>query len=298
MQKIIIKKSVYLWVAILYLTNSCSIDEGGPTGPSGAAPVAEGIEARADNLPWKAFNYSAFLCGKQITLTGLDTANGTITITLNDTVVGKPYELNTTSAHWATYTPNNSNDIYTTYSHPLAGGIVVLSQFDKDSMIVSGSFIFYAYNLRTKKTITISEGTFSNISYTKESYPTSGIRAYVGGKLWTATTAQGTISDSAITIQGENTKGEQVFIKICNLFQNTYSLNSKSCHMAHYIASSSDPIPFYTNSSPDVDGKVVISSISVDSVVQGSFVMSMYRASDKKTVQITQGLFNGIKLRR
>jgi hypothetical protein len=298
MQKHTIKKIIYLGVVMLCIGYRCSVDEGGPTGPSGSQPVTEGIEAKVADQSWKAFNYSAYLCGKQITLTGLDSANGTITITLNDTVVGRTYELSTTSAHWATYTPSNTGDLYTTYSHPQAGGMVVLSQFNKDSLIVSGSFIFYAYNLRTKTTITISEGDFSNISITKESYPTSGMRAYIGGKLWTSATAIGTISDSAITIRGENANGEQIYFHICNVLQDIYALNSQSCHWARYIAGSSDTIPYFSNTSSAVNGKVVISNISADSVVQGSFVVSMYRASDKKTVQITQGLFNGIKLHR
>ncbi|MEJ5265918.1 MAG: DUF6252 family protein [Bacteroidales bacterium] len=297
MQKVLTKCLAYLAVAFILFGNSCSIDEGGPTGPTGSKSVTEGIEARVDSAVWKAFNYSAFLCGKQLTIMGLDSTNGKLTITLNDTVAGKTYDLNTVSAHWATYQPNNSNDIYTTFSHPLAGGMVFLSLFNKDSLIVSGSFIFYAYNPRTKRTITISEGDFANISYTKETYPTSGIRAYIDGKLWNATTSQGTINDDGITLQGTNAGGEQLFFKICNRLKDTYALNSQSCHMVRYIVSSTDTVPFFSNSSPYVDGKFVISDISTDSVAQGSFILSVYRPNDKKTVQITQGIFSGIKLR-
>ncbi|MGC8802811.1 MAG: DUF6252 family protein [Bacteroidales bacterium] len=298
MQKNKIKRTVSILIVSLLIGYSCSIDEGGTTGPEGAKPVTEGIEARIDSAPWKAFNYSAYLCGKQITLTGLDSANGNITITLNDTLAGKTYDLNTTSAHWATYMPNNSTDLYTTYAHPLAGGMVFLSAFNKDSMTISGSFIFYAYNLRTKKTITISEGDFSNISLTSETLPASGIRAYVGDKLWTTSTAHGTLTDENITIQGENAKGEKLFIKICSRLKENYILNEQTCHVASYLASSTDTIPYLTNSSPTVNGKVVISDITADSLIRGSFILSVYRPNDNKNIQITQGVFHGIKLHR
>lgn len=298
MQKNTIKRTAGMLIISLFIGYSCTLDEGGSTGPEGAKPVTEGIEARVDSAPWKAFNYSAYLCGKQITLMGLDSTNGTITITLNDTVSGKTYDLNTTSSHWATFTPNNSADLYTTYAHPLAGGMVFLSAFNKDSMTISGSFIFYAYNPRTKKTITISEGDFSNISFTSETLPTSGIRAYVEGKLWTTTTVQGTLNDENMTIQGENAKGEKLFIKICSRLKDNYILNDHTCHLASYLASSTDTLPYLTNSSPFVNGKVVISDISADSLIRGSFILSVYRPNDKKSIQITQGVFNGIKLRR
>ncbi|MCX7987326.1 MAG: DUF6252 family protein [Bacteroidales bacterium] len=291
-------KNFLLYGAFFFIMYSCTIDEGGNAGPPGADSVTEGIEAKVDNTPWKAFNYSGYLCGKQLTITGLDSALGNITLTINDTIIGKTYELNSSSSHWATYIPSNSTDIYTTYSNLYAGGIVYLSSFSKDSLVASGSFIFYVYNNRTKKTITISSGGFTNVSYTKENYPSSGIRAYIGGKLWTSSISKGKISNEFITIESENTKGEKLYFKICSRFKGTYALNSNNCNIAMYYTASNDTIPYLSSDSPVVDGKMVVTEITSDSLAQGSFICLLYRASDKKFVQITQGVFNGIKLSR
>ncbi len=276
---------------------SCSKDDNNSisSNKNPIGSITEGIEAKVDTHTWKAFNYEATVCGKQIYISGLDSALGQITITINDTILGT-YDLNTTSNHWATYSPKNSSDIYTTFSNPNDGGILNLSMFDKDTLIISGSFIFYVYSPQSKKTITISSGAFANINLKKENYPTTGFRAYIGNKLWTSTMTWGIITNDSIQITGSNSQGEQITFKICNRLKNSYLINAQSCHYARYITSTTDNSPYLSNSSSLMNGKFIIENISTDSIIQGSFIVSVYRPSDKKTIHITRGLYNGIKL--
>jgi hypothetical protein len=283
-------------IALLFIA-SCSKDKDSTTPNNGAGILKEGIEAKIDSNSWKAFNYSAFLCGKQLTLTGLDTSLGTISITLNDTALAA-YDLNIQSDNWATYIPHNSLSIYNTFSNPLDGGTVCLSNFNKDSMYISGSFIFYMYDILSKTEKVITQGAFSNISVTRETFPTSGLRAYVDGKLWTPSLCIGKIDDKKITILASDNRGQKLYLEICNTLAGTYVLDYNSCHYAKYTVSAADSIPYYSNSLKNLIGKVVISKISNDSLASGNFILSVYQPISKKYIQLTQGLFNGIKLQK
>lgn len=255
--------------------------------------LKEGIEAKIDSLKWKAFNYSASLYGKQLVIYGLDTSLGTFTIVLNDTIL-KSYELNSSSASWSMYiTPHN--DVYTTYSNTLAGGLVLLNKFNQDSMIISGTFIFYVYNANLNRTRTISLGTFANINVSKELHTMGSMKMQIDNKLWSPSVVKTLLTDDDILIYASDAQGQSVEIKICSRYKGSYVIDKNSCHYAKYIINNSDSIPYFTNSHLIGSGYVRIHNIAADTTISGSLTLTLYRKKDRKVKIISWGFFNGIK---
>ncbi len=291
----------FVFVVSLFALVNCSVDdESKESGPDNyVREITEGMAAKIDSNQWQAFNYSAVLRNKQIIITGLDTMSHIISITLNDTISNNTYELNNHSMHWATYTPS-SNDIYTTFGNAYAGGMVYLKEFNHDSMFISGSFIFYAYNSKLKKTITITQGSFQKMSITNEAVSSNTIKMKIDGTVFTSKSTNAVLTDEYIDISAANERGTTLNIKIYSRLKGNYLLNNLSLHKAsiNYLAGANDSIPYSTADGTTYGGMVILANpFTTDSLINGSFILTLYRNSDKKSIVITEGIINGVKIK-
>mgnify|MGYP000953711842 CR=1 FL=1 len=291
---------ISFFIAIIILGVSCSIDDDSQLPETkGVKNITEGgMKAKIDSISWKAFNFSATIYGKQLIIYGLDSVNGSITIHLNDTIKGQPFYINYQYPNWAYYSSGNNNEIYTTFSNNLAGGSLFIDEFNRDSAYISGSFIFYLYNGKYKRTIKVREGIFNKISYTVDKNFTKGLRMYMNNKNWQPTTVNAIINNDGIIIKGQDTNGRMISINLLSRLKGVYILNSSSQHYAKYITSFNDTTYYSSFSGLSSAGCIVVSDITNDSIISGSFILSLCRKFDNSTINFTEGMFLGLKLQK
>jgi hypothetical protein len=295
----LIKTSAFLTLVITFYLTACQPDSGDELIPPGSEPAKEitlGMEAKINGkAAWKAVNYRAAINGNRIVIKGFSDSLGAIAITLLDTSVGS-YDLYQTTGHYATYV-NDSNyfDLYTTYSNIKAGGLVIISEINKDSSFISGSFNFYVYNKKENRTYSISQGSFIKVPYTVEKAIVVGIIAKTNDSLnWKESLGNhGIIADHFVSISGMASDSSKISFTIYNNTYGTYNLNSNTTHFGLYIRNNKDT--FSTQFGNSSGGMVQIEKITKDSLASGSFVFTVSKKNGD-IVNITEGVFKEIKL--
>ena len=288
--------------SLLLYFSACTPEDNELIIPPGSEPSKEismGMEAKINNRKWNAVNYKATVTSRRIVIRGKSDSLGSITITLLDTAAGT-YYLNPTSGNYASYTDTiNYLDIYTTYSSVRAGGLVIISKYNKDSSFVSGNFNITVYNKKLNKYITISQGSFVKVKFTVDKPLVTGISAKTKDSLaWTASAGvDGRISDRFISITGSSRDSSKLTFCIYNNLPGTYTLNNTSMHFATFLPAKPDTNLYQTKLGVSSCGMIVIDKISKDSVISGSFVFSLAR-KDGVIINISDGVFKEIKLRQ
>jgi hypothetical protein len=298
--KTLIKISIFLGLSIIIYITSCSPDDNDEIIAPGSEPSKEinlGMEAKINDSIWKATNYSAVITDKRIVIKGYSNSLGNINIVLLDTALNT-YYLNPTSGHYATYTcDSNFIDLYSTFSSVKVGGLVILSEINRDSSFVSGNFNFAVYNKKEDKTYTISQGSFIRVKYTVENSISTGIVAKTNDSVaWKDAGREGIIDDRFISVTGVTSDSGLISFSIFNNIPGTYSLNNNSIHFGQYRHNKSDSALYSTKIGISSTGMVVISEITKDSLASGSFVFTACKKNGS-IANITEGIFKEIKLR-
>lgn len=150
-------KKVGLVLLAMMLIMSCDEDD--------IAELLPSMSATIDGTDWSASIRSTVSTDDVIVITGTSTVGEVIAVTVLGTSEGT-YELSLTdqecSALYKATVNASTDDTYVS-----ATGTVVITELDTSSKKVSGTFSFtMLQGLST--TMTISEGEFSNLSYTEQ----------------------------------------------------------------------------------------------------------------------------------
>lgn len=171
--------------------------------------VTGDFKAKIDGSQWVANKVAgASRMGGLINITGLSTDKRIITMTLTDNGVGS-YTLDDVQMNvGALLDSNEANPIaFATNqsSNPAeAGGTVNITALDATSKKISGNFSFKVFRALDGMKHTVTEGTFSNLTYTTTLPPlnsTDTFRVKIGGTSWTPHMVTGI----AATIPGMST---------------------------------------------------------------------------------------------
>ncbi|HOT14752.1 MAG TPA: DUF6252 family protein [Bacteroidales bacterium] len=286
-----------LYVALSTMVLACCTPEEGedlvdPNNPP-AKEIEYGMEAKIGKTSWKAVNFSIQMIGKNLIISGTSDTMGTITIHLQDTAVGT-YYLNPASGNYAFVADTISDALGYTFGNSLAGGAVIINKVDRDSLTISGNFIFTAYNGVRHTTTTYSQGSFINIPYSETSLPKKGMISYINNKKVTADSVKAGIAKDEIMFMAYF-GNDEIGIDIKNVFKGNYPLGKEYAHLARYNTIG-DTILYTTKDNNYVGGIVSITNITKDSLASGSFVFTVYRAKDRKIMNFNRGIFNDIKL--
>lgn len=289
------KKILYVALTAMVLA-CCTPEEGGdlvdPNNPP-AKEIEYGMEAKIGKTSWKAVNFDVQMIGKNLIISGKSDTMGSITIHLHDTAIGT-YYLNPTSGDYAFVADTISDALSYTFGNSLAGGAVIINKVDRDSLTISGNFIFTAYNGVRNTTTTYSQGSFINIPYSESSLSKSGMISYINNKKVAADSVKAGITKDEIKLMAYF-GNDEIGIDIKNVFKGIYPLGKEYAYFAQYKIIG-DTILYTTKENNYVGGIVSITNITSDSLASGSFVFTVLRAKDHKIMNFNRGMFNGIKL--
>jgi len=121
---------------------------------------------------------------------------------------------------------------------------------------------------------------------------------YMNNKNWQPTTVNAIINNDGIIIKGQDTNGRMISINLLSRLKGVYILNSSSQHYAKYITSFNDTTYYSSFSGLSSAGCIVVSDITNDSIISGSFILSLCRKFDNSTINFTEGMFLGLKLQK
>jgi hypothetical protein len=161
--------------------------------------VTGDFKAKIDGSQWVANKVAgASRMGGLINVTGISTDKRIITMTLQDNGVGS-YTLNDQAMHAGALLDSNETNPIAFASNQssdpaLAGGTVNITAIDATNKKISGNFSFKVFRALDNKGHTITEGTFSNITYVTTLPPastTDTFRVKIAGTPWTPATITG-----------------------------------------------------------------------------------------------------------
>ncbi|MFZ4057714.1 MAG: DUF6252 family protein [Ferruginibacter sp.] len=177
-------KLIRMCIALLAITlfyTACerelSEENGGtPTGGGGGAVVGD-FRAKFDGTQWVANRLTgASRMGGLINITGLSTNGQVLTITLTDSGVHQYYLYDTTmnAAALVDSTLPNRNAFGTNQGTTAqSGGVVNITAIDAVNKRISGTFSFKVYRAMDSLQRTITDGVFTNTSYSTTMPPSS-----------------------------------------------------------------------------------------------------------------------------
>jgi hypothetical protein len=128
-------------------------------------------QATISGLKWEAIDTSIRVTFQNggIFITGTSSDKKTLSITLNDTILGT-YTLDSSTTSLASYADLNSNNAnpFSTNQSPdtvQAGGKVMLTQVDTLNRTISGTFYFNLFRSMDGQTKVVTAGLFNKLSY-------------------------------------------------------------------------------------------------------------------------------------
>lgn len=150
-------KKILLLSFILIGILSCSKDDG--------LGLKSSMSATIDNDEWKAITSIAVLNDGKFIITGTDLTGKSLSITIMGTSEGE-YVLPATSLQIAAVY-KESLTTSTEDAFIASSGTVELTEVNTTAKEISGTFSLVVRRDLTESTITIEEGTFSNVKYTE-----------------------------------------------------------------------------------------------------------------------------------
>ncbi len=211
------KRIPYLALIILVLCiafNSCQKELIDPNGSSTTGGTAD-FRAKINGTQWIASSASASRVSGLISLAGIG-GGITIVITLQDSGVHH-YTLDLTSLQGAAYvdSASGSTNAFATNQGSTAlqsGGSVDITSIDTANKKITGTFRFTVFRAIDSAQRTITEGSFTNISYATTTPPASATDTFnvkIDGVTFTPFSIQGIhlTASSQITVGGTDQAG-------------------------------------------------------------------------------------------
>lgn len=148
-----------LFIAILIVViSSCSKDD------DSALPTK--MSATIDNAEWSSITRVTVLKDNRFVITGTSLDGKSLSITILGSTEGT-YELSLNSVQFgAVYKESVSTSTDDAYA--ATSGEVVLTNIDTSSKEISGTFSFVLRKSLTENSISVTEGTFTNLKYTEQ----------------------------------------------------------------------------------------------------------------------------------
>ena len=148
-----------LFIAVMSVVLfSCSKDDD--------SILATKMSAKIDNTEWSTITRVTVLTNKGFVITGTS-LNETLSITILGSTAGT-YELSLTSIQFeAIYKESLSTT--TEDAYVATSGEVVLTSVNTSTKEISGTFNFILKKSLTGDSVTVTEGTFTNLKYTESS---------------------------------------------------------------------------------------------------------------------------------
>jgi hypothetical protein len=184
---------LFLTITALIL-ESCQKEINWSTGTPAA--VTGDFRAKIDGIQWVANSAAgAYRIGGFISISGRSTDKKYLTITLTDSGVYK-YTLDDMSFNAASYIDSNlASPINFTTNQGInpgdAGGTLDITSIDTVKKKISGTFTFKVFRQSDGLQRTMTQGSFTNLSYATTLPPTSGTDTFnvkIAGALWTPPT--------------------------------------------------------------------------------------------------------------
>ncbi len=148
-----------LFIAVLFVVvSSCSKDD------DSALPTK--MSATIDNAEWSSITRVTVLTDKGFVITGTSLNGKSLSITILGSTEGT-YELSLNSVQFgAVYKESVSSSTEDAYA--AISGEVVVTNVDTSSKEISGTFSFVLKKSLAGESISVTEGTFTNLKYTEQ----------------------------------------------------------------------------------------------------------------------------------
>lgn len=185
---------LFLSVTGIFIFESCQKEIDWSTGTPDA--VTGDFRAKIDGIQWVANSAAgAYRIGGLISISGRSSDKKYLTITLTDSGVHR-YTLDDMSFNAASYIDSNlANPINFTTNQGVnpgdAGGTLEITSIDTVKKKISGTFSFKVFRQSDGLQRTMTQGSFTNLSYAITLPPTSGTDTFnvkIAGTLWTPPT--------------------------------------------------------------------------------------------------------------
>ena len=191
----------------------------------GTNTVTGDFKAKINGTQWVANKIAtASRLAGFISLVGRSTDNKLLAITLTDSGVHR-YTLNDVTINVAAYLDSNSSNpgTYTSNaaSPPTAGGEVNITSIDTAHKKMSGTFSFKVFRQSDSAVVNLTEGSFTNISYST-SFPPAGsmpdtFHVKINGTMFNAATILASVPPAPYNTTIGIAGGDSVFIKTVSL---------------------------------------------------------------------------------
>lgn len=179
----------YLLIAffsIAFITSCQKEIDFDPTNPANPTPplsVTGNLKAKINGTQWNADKVAtAARFGGYINITGLSSDKKLLTITLTDSGVHR-YILSDATMNAAAYVDSNDSNPFSYVSNQgtyptTSGGEVNITAIDTAKKTMSGTFSFKMYRDMDSTMKTVTEGSFTNLSYSTSMPPSSATDSF------------------------------------------------------------------------------------------------------------------------
>lgn len=284
------KPFLYLIACLLVAgVSSCKKDdETAKTTPA----VSNLMTAKVDGVNWTAMSskVTGSIESNLSNCTGTASDSSIITFSVTDEwVVNGVYDLGFGSANNAAYTLMNGSMPWLTNGNASCTGTMKVTAINTSSKKMSGTFSFKAFNSLTNTFVNITDGVFTNVTYTSSLSGTTNIfNVKIDGVNWVPSFIIGAASNGDISIDAVNTTGDK---SVTLVFPETITPGSYTLDGTSYIGSYSPNLSTFTIST---SGTLVISShnTSTGNIVGTFNFVAQDLSSGGSSYNLTNGSFS------
>jgi len=195
--------------------------------------VSGSMTSKVDGSQWTAANNmaGASIINDISNVTGTNSSSSTITITINEAfILNGTYDLGLNSENVAAYISSNGSGAWITIGEDSSVGTVFISALDTTKKLISGSFEFDGYRLTDSTYRHITEGQFTNLTFSTSTIgPSENLfMVDIDGQPFTPSAINGILNGSNLMITAANAQGtESVALNMPNNIEpGTYDLGS------------------------------------------------------------------------